>query len=46
MGGDINGKGGESIYGKYFEDETKAIKHDHPGILGMANKGSRHTNGS
>lgn len=46
MGGDINGQGGESIYGPFFEDEIKSIQHDHPGILGMANRGRRHTNAS
>lgn len=46
QGGDVNGNGGESIYGTFFADETKSIKHDHPGVLGMCNLGRRHTNGS
>jgi Peptidyl-prolyl cis-trans isomerase (rotamase) - cyclophilin family len=50
QGGDVdhqNGKGGQSIYGKYFEDENYVIRHDKPGLLGMAHEGGkRHTNGS
>lgn len=49
QGGDIehkDGAGGESIYGKYFEDENYAVPHDKPGIIGMANKGMKHTNNS
>ena len=49
QGGDVdhqNGKGGQSIYGKYFEDETFVLKHNKPGLLGMANDGKRHTNHS
>lgn len=35
-----NGKGGESIYGKFFEDEVhEALKHDRRGTLSMANRG-------
>eukprot|EP01116_Phalansterium_solitarium_P005450 TRINITY_DN1709_c0_g3_i1.p1 TRINITY_DN1709_c0_g3~~TRINITY_DN1709_c0_g3_i1.p1 ORF type:complete len:159 (-),score=57.27 TRINITY_DN1709_c0_g3_i1:131-607(-) len=48
QGGDPTGtgKGGESIYGKQFEDEiTKALKHTGAGILSMANAG-KNTNGS
>ncbi len=44
--GDINGCGGESIYGKYFEDEKKCVVHDRPGILGMCKEKYPHTNGS
>lgn len=42
QGGDItrgDGRGGESVYGDNFEDETFAIKHDRPGIVSMANSG-------
>ena len=56
QGGDItngNGTGGESIYGKKFEDEwwTEGygkelfITHNTPGLLSMANSG-KNTNGS
>ncbi|CAF1215265.1 unnamed protein product [Rotaria sordida] len=49
QGGDIRGgrgNGGESIYGETFPDETFVVKHNQRGILGMANKGYRHSNGS
>ena len=46
VGGNINSECGESIYGKYFEDEKRIIKHDKPGIIGMCNLGKPHTNGS
>ncbi|KAF7457881.1 putative peptidyl-prolyl cis-trans isomerase [Cryptosporidium felis] len=52
QGGDPTGtgKGGESIYGKYFEDEFNSeLKHDRRGILSMAGKGASkkpNTNGS
>jgi len=49
QGGDIelqNGKGGYSIYGKYFEDENYVLKHDKAGLLGMAGNGTKHTNNS
>ncbi|PIA15955.1 hypothetical protein COEREDRAFT_81654 [Coemansia reversa NRRL 1564] len=42
QGGDPTGtgRGGESIYGKAFEDETtKALKHTGAGVLSMANTG-------
>jgi len=40
------GKGGESIYGKYFEDEIKdTLKHDRRGTISMANRGPN-TNGA
>lgn len=48
QGGDPTGtgRGGESIYGQYFEDEIDArLRHTGPGILSMANS-APHTNGS
>eukprot|EP01080_Neovahlkampfia_damariscottae_P009362 gene9362-1573_t len=48
QGGDPTGtgKGGKSIYGSKFEDETtKELKHVGAGILSMANSGPN-TNGS
>ena len=48
QGGDPTGtgRGGQSIWGKPFEDEVKTgLKHDSEGILSMANAGPN-TNGS
>ena len=48
QGGDPTGtgRGGESIWGKPFEDECdRAVKFDKPGLLAMANAGPG-TNGS
>jgi len=48
QGGDPTGtgKGGKSIYGKYFEDEISSVlKHTGRGIVSMANRGPN-TNGS
>lgn len=48
QGGDPKGTGtgGESIWGKPFEDEfSSSLKFDRPGLLAMANSGP-HTNGS
>uniref|UniRef100_A0A8C4R371 Peptidyl-prolyl cis-trans isomerase n=1 Tax=Eptatretus burgeri TaxID=7764 RepID=A0A8C4R371_EPTBU len=41
QGGDIsdgNGKGGESIYGGFFADESFELKHDRAFLLSMANR--------
>lgn len=48
QGGDPlgTGAGGESIWGKPFEDEfSPSVKFDRPGLLAMANRGPK-TNGS
>ncbi len=49
QGGDIthaDGSGGESIYGKYFDDENFNHKHTQPYLLAMANIGEPNTNSS
>ena len=46
QGGDItshNGYGGESIYGRYFDDENFNIQFTKVGLLAMANAGSKQT---
>lgn len=48
QGGDItryNGTSGESIYGRFFDDENFALKHE-PGVISMANFGKPNTNNS
>lgn len=48
-GGDIvkgDGRSGESIYGKFFDDESFDLKHDQPGLLSMANPEQANKNSS
>ena len=46
-GGDPTGtgRGGESIYGKKFDDEISNLKHTGAGVVSMANSG-KNSNGS
>lgn len=50
QGGDIDaphaGDGGRSVYGGLFADEGFSVPCDQPGLVGMANHGESHTNGS
>ncbi|GAQ77749.1 cyclophilin-like peptidyl-prolyl cis-trans isomerase family protein [Klebsormidium nitens] len=47
QGGDLDGQGGQSIYGPTFDDEPSGLKlkHDRKGLLSMANSGPN-SNGS
>ena len=40
-----DGRGGESIFGGVFEDESFSVKHKRAGLISMSNRG-RNTNGS
>eukprot|EP01066_Platyproteum_vivax_P011555 Platyproteum_vivax@DN5246_c0_g1_i1.p1 len=49
QGGDPTGtgKGGECIWGKFFDDEfDSSLKHDRRGVISMATLGSPNTNNS
>lgn len=45
QGGDLVEGKGNGVEEEYFPDETFAVKHDRPGIIGLANRGP-HTNSS
>lgn len=48
LGGDFihgTGQGSESIYGGYFPDESKSLKHSKAGVISMVNRGPN-SNGS
>ena len=49
QGGDFthgDGRGGESIYGGFFDDESFQVKHNRAYMLSMANSGKKNTNRS